>query len=399
MAKKRSTAFLYSIASDRLRQKRERSPVYVANGRARKEWTALLYSVARDLYVDMFSLKQCRLCVLNWFAKLWEIEKSEYWGYVTNGGTEGNLYGILLGRELYPDGVLYISKESHYSLLKIARISRVKCVIVGTRPSGEIDYDELKASLLAHQDKPAIVNLNLGTTIKGGIDDLDLVPQILKDCGFTQERFYIQCDAALFGMMLPFINGALQISFKKPIGSVTVSGHKFLGCPIPCGVLITHLNYVELLSREVEYIASRDTAISGSQGGHASIFLWYVPDKRGFNGLQDVNECINKAIYLQNCLKGYGIGVMLNKFSNIIVFERPLDDAFGHKWILVNEGKMSGIVVLQHVTMEMLDSFVTEFVENPLIWYQDNEGKKAPCIAKDICAKNCACSSHKKLIS
>jgi len=35
--------------------------------------------------------------VLNWFASMWEIEKNEYWGYVTSGGTEGNLHGILVG--------------------------------------------------------------------------------------------------------------------------------------------------------------------------------------------------------------------------------------------------------------------------------------------------------------
>ena len=35
--------------------------------------------------------------VLDWFARLWEIEKDEYWGYITNCGTEGNLHGILVG--------------------------------------------------------------------------------------------------------------------------------------------------------------------------------------------------------------------------------------------------------------------------------------------------------------
>ena len=43
----------------------------------------------------MFNSYPFELCVLDWFAKLWEIEKDEYWGYVTNGGTEGNLYAIL----------------------------------------------------------------------------------------------------------------------------------------------------------------------------------------------------------------------------------------------------------------------------------------------------------------
>ncbi|KAI9080548.1 hypothetical protein K1719_037514 [Acacia pycnantha] len=350
---------------------------------------------------DMLNSNQFELCVLDWFAELWEIEKNEYWGYVTNGGTEGNLYGILVGRELYPDGILYTSKESHYSLFKVAIIARVKCVVVGTRSSGEIDYDELKASLLAHKDKPAIINLNLGTTMKGGIDDLDLVLQVLENCGFTQDRFYIHCDAALFGVMLPFINGAPKISFKKPIGSVTVSGHKFLGCPIPCGVLITRLNYVDVLSKEVEYLASRDTTISGSRGGHSSIFLWYALNKRGFNGLQqDVSECVEKAIYLHKLLRDHGIGVMRNKFSNIVVFERPPDNTFARRWILADKGNLSHVVVLQHVTMEMLDLFVREFVENRSIWYQDNNGGiKAPCIAEDIGAKKCACSFHKKLIS
>jgi histidine decarboxylase len=32
-----------------------------------------------------------------------------------------------------------------------------------------------------------------------------------------------------------------MVSFKKPIGSVSVSGHKFVGSPVPCGVVMTKL--------------------------------------------------------------------------------------------------------------------------------------------------------------
>ncbi len=42
--------------------------------------------------------------MLQWFAKLWEIDSEDYWGYITNCGTEGNLHGILVGRENHPDG-------------------------------------------------------------------------------------------------------------------------------------------------------------------------------------------------------------------------------------------------------------------------------------------------------
>lgn len=332
--------------------------------------------------------------VLDWFAKLWEIEKDEYWGYVTTGGTEGNLHGILAGREQLPDGILYTSQDSHYSIAKIARMYRMQCVKVGSLLSGEIDCVELEASLLAHKYKPAIINLNIGTTLKGGIDDLDLVIQTLNKCGFTRDQFYIHCDGALFGMMLPFIKQAPRISFKKPIDSVTISGHKFLGCPSPCGVLITRLKYINALSRDVDIIASRDATITGSRCGHAPIFLWYALKKRGLIGLEnEVHECIMKAHYLLNLLRDAGIGAMLNKFSNIVVFERPLDDHFTRRWNLASNKNTAHVVVLKHVTVEMLDTFVREFTEKRSIWSKDEQFQPL-CIANDVGSRNCACSIH-----
>ncbi|MED6133949.1 hypothetical protein PIB30_032882, partial [Stylosanthes scabra] len=105
--------------------------------------------------------RQFEVGVLDWFARLWEIEKDEYWGYMTNCGTEGNLHGILIGREVLPDGILYASQESHYSVFKAARMYRMDCVKIATLHTGEIDCNDFKAKLLLHKDKPAIVNVNI----------------------------------------------------------------------------------------------------------------------------------------------------------------------------------------------------------------------------------------------
>ncbi|KAJ1425003.1 Pyridoxal-phosphate binding site [Sesbania bispinosa] len=126
--------------------------------------------------------------------------------------------------------------------------------------------------------------------MKGGVDDLDLVIQTLEKCGFPQDQFYIHCDGALFGIMLPFLKQAPMITFKKSIGSITLSGHKFLGCPIPCGIVITRLKYINALSRDIEIIASRDATITGSRSGHAPIFLWYALKKKGLIGLKNEVE-------------------------------------------------------------------------------------------------------------
>ncbi|XP_054785996.1 serine decarboxylase-like [Prosopis cineraria] len=303
--------------------------------------------------------------VLDWFASLWDIAKNQCWGYVTTGGTEGNLHGILVGREQLPDGILYASEESHYSVFKIARICRMQCVKVATLRSGEIDCSDLKASLLAHKDKPAIININIGTTMNGAIDDIDLVVRTLEEYGFTRDRFYIHCNGALFGLMLPFIKQAPRLSFKKPIGSIAISGHKFLGCPVPCGVIITRLEYIKgNMSSDVEIIASRDATITGSRSGQAAIFLWYALKKKGLLGLkEEVDKCMRNADYLLDKLQNAGISAMKNEFSNIVVFEKPQDEEFARRWSLACKGSMAHVVAMQHVTLEMLDSFVSEFVQ------------------------------------
>jgi glutamate/tyrosine decarboxylase-like PLP-dependent enzyme len=62
---------------------------------------------------------------------------------------------------------------------------------------------------------------------------------------------------------IPFVRAAPMVTFKKPIGSVSVSGHKFVGAPVPCGVVITRMRYVMALSSDVEYLNSRDATIMG----------------------------------------------------------------------------------------------------------------------------------------
>eukprot|EP00955_Chlamydomonas_euryale_P036441 350436-Chlamydomonas_euryale.AAC.12 len=87
--------------------------------------------------------------VLNWFAKLWEIDEEEYWGYITTCGTEGNLHGILVGRENHPDGILYASSETHYSVFKAGRMYRMDTVKVGARSwIGQLGGGGLECSMV-----------------------------------------------------------------------------------------------------------------------------------------------------------------------------------------------------------------------------------------------------------
>ena len=51
---------------------------------------------------------------------------------------------------------------------------------VATQHTGEIDLADLRERLRRNAGRPAIVNVNIGTTVKGAVDDLDGVIAALK---------------------------------------------------------------------------------------------------------------------------------------------------------------------------------------------------------------------------
>lgn len=66
---------------------------------------------------------------------------------------------------MFPDGILYASKESHYSVFKAARMYRMECFKVETLVTGEIDCADFKTKLLPNKEKPAIINVNIGNLL------------------------------------------------------------------------------------------------------------------------------------------------------------------------------------------------------------------------------------------
>ena len=304
--------------------------------------------------------------VLAYFADLYRIEEENFWGYVTSGGTEGNLYGIFLGREVYPDGILYLSQDSHYSVTKAARLFKIKHIVIRSQENGEIDYNHLEEMLDQNRNRPAIINLNIGTTMKGAIDNPDTVLGILEKLNI--EQHYIHCDAALSGMILPFLNGAPQVNFTRPLGSVSVSAYKFLGSPIPCGVVLTKKEFIEKIETNIEYIGSKDTTILGARNGHTPIFLWYAIQSKGYDGLQqEVQSCIQNSQYLFERLRSTDYPCILNPFSTTVVFQKPPERII-RKWQLATAENWSHIVVMQNVDKHKIDTFFQDMLETcPLV--------------------------------
>jgi len=308
--------------------------------------------------------RQFECSVIDFFAHLWHIPKDNYWGYVTTCGTEGNLHGILLARECHPDGILYSSKETHYSIFKAARYYRMDAKAIPTLHNGEVDYDILASEIEKNIDRPVIINVNIGTTVKGAVDNLDRILRILNNLNIPRERYHIHCDGALFAMMMPFVDFAPEVSFRKPIDSIAVSGHKMLGCPMPCGVTIARKEHVKKVEQRIDYLNSVDTTIMGSRNGQAALYLWYSLRKKGLSGIKrDVVHCMETAQYLRNKLTDAGFTARLNDLSCTVVLERPMDDALIKRWQLACEEDIAHVVVMPNVTKEKIDKFIEELIE------------------------------------
>ncbi|MEH1831208.1 MAG: histidine decarboxylase [Nostoc sp.] len=297
--------------------------------------------------------------VLSFFAHLYKIPENQFWGYVTAGGTEGNLYGMFLAREIYPSGILYSSQDSHYSISKAAKLFCIKHNVVNSQINGEINYEHFEQLINKNRNYPAIINLNIGTTVKGAIDNLDKVLEILERN--QVKDYYLHCDAALSGLILPFLDGAPQVHFQKPIDSIAISA-KFIGSPLPCGVVLTKKKWVEKVETAIEYIGSTDTTILGSRNGHTPLILWYALQTRGYDGLaREAKTCIHNAQYLFQQLKIREYPCMLNNFSNTVVFQKPSQKLI-KKWQLAIFENWAHIIVMQNIEREKIDTFINELL-------------------------------------
>lgn len=296
--------------------------------------------------------------VIRWFAELLHADHDDTWGYVTNGGTEGNMYGVYLARELFPNGMVYYSEDTHYSVTKILRMVNARSIMIKSKPDGEMDYRDLAETVAIHRDVPPVIFANIGTTMKGAIDNIDTIKAILKDKAVS--RYYIHADAALSGMILPFCDNPQPFDFAAGIDSVSISGHKFPGAPIPCGVVLAKRGLVNRVARSVEYIGTNDTTVSGSRNGITPLFLWYAIHVLGQEGFREmVRNCFTVADYAIGKFADHGLKAWRHKNSITVVFPR-INEAMLQKWQIALQGSDAHLIAMPHVTTDHIDRFIKE---------------------------------------
>ncbi len=299
--------------------------------------------------------------VIEWFANVCHAPQDSYWGYVTNGGTEGNMYGLYLAREMFPNGMCYYSQDTHYSVAKILRVLKMQHIMIKSQPNGQIDTDDLLETIRIHRDVPPIIFANVGTTMREGVDDVARIREILADLAIPQS--YIHCDCALSGMTLPFIDGAPEFDFRQKIDSLSISGHKFIGSPIPCGVVLANRSHVRQIARSIEYVGTLDTTITGSRNAVTPLFLWYAIQKWGVTGFKRrVQRCLENADYAIGKFAKIGVKAWRNPHAITVVFPRP-PERVREEWQIAVHDEIGHILIMPHTTRAQIDAFIDDYAK------------------------------------
>lgn len=149
---------------------------------------------------------------LDFVARLYGFE-NRYWGYITSGGTEGNLYGMYTGREYFTTHdkkpfFLY-AESSHYSLAKNARLFNLESKAIKAQTSSEMDYEHLQSVLSQLKQSEEtnlgiIINVNIGATMTGAIDNLKKGEYLYRRIRHPQRAYSYSCRRGVIGVYLPF---------------------------------------------------------------------------------------------------------------------------------------------------------------------------------------------------
>ncbi|HZE87777.1 MAG TPA: histidine decarboxylase [Methylomirabilota bacterium] len=299
--------------------------------------------------------------VIDFLANLFRAPKHNYWGYITNGGTEGNLYALYLARELYPNAIVYYSEATHYSAKKNIHLLHMESALVHAQKNGEIDYKNLQETLKQYRHQPAIIFANIGTTMTEAKDNIATIKKLLKD--LTIRDYFIHSDAALAGVYTALLKPHHPFDFADGADSITISGYKFIGSPLPCGVVIVKKSHKNQIGRAISYIGTLDTTISGSRSGHTPIFLWYALKRLGIKGLRKrIQECLTLAKYTHQQLQAIGWETWRNSQAITVMLAEPSKEIIS-KWQLATADGWSHIMCMPGVTSKQIDNLIKDLVK------------------------------------
>lgn len=276
-------------------------------------------------------------------------------GYFNSGGTEANIMGLWIGRNLllreFGDPrdrriCVFCSFLTHYSIRKACDVLGLgegsyrpcsECQVLAhffrPEPDGSglhmVPTDEfgaisnrpttdnisplnnLQLSIerkIGRGFKRFILVANAGTTMTGGVDDIAGMGGMIEQlqAKHPDVGFYFHVDAAFGGFVGPFLDPPIPCGFAHPtVQSVTIDPHKMGLTAYACGGFLCRQGLTRWIERQVGYVGGHsDNTLCGSRSGAAAVAASLLFRYLGNSGYQQiVRNCMAVTNYLREKLE------------------------------------------------------------------------------------------------
>lgn len=317
--------------------------------------------------------------VLNVIAvDIFKATPNSFDGYISPGGTEANIQAFWIYRNHFINNydakleeiVLVASEDTHYSIAKGSNLLMIDWLRIPVNFNDRtLSKTVFEKQLLKAQQKGKkyfIVIANMGTTMFGSIDDVDLMTTVLENNNFN---FKLHIDGAYGGFFYPFSNPDSVMNFENQhVSSITIDAHKMLQAPYGTGIFICRKGLIEnVITREAEYVEGMDLTLCGSRSGANAVAVWMILFTYGANGwFEKISILQMRTNWFCKELSAIGIVYFRNPFMNIVTIKasyisKPLAELFDlvpQKHDETNQWYK--VILMEHVEIEHLTLLLEE---------------------------------------
>ena len=324
--------------------------------------------------------------VLNVIAvDIFKAKLDSFDGYISPGGTEANIQAFWIYRNHYmkhfnanlDEIVLIASEDTHYSIAKASNLLMIDWIKI------PVNFDErtvskeiFEAQLLSSQKKGKkyfIVVVNMGTTMFGSVDDIELMTAVLQD---NKLEFKLHIDGAYGGFFYPFSNPDSVLNFENQhVSSITIDAHKMLQAPYGTGIFICRKGLIEnVITKEAEYVEGMDLTLCGSRSGANAVAVWMILFTYGGNGwFEKISILQMRTNWLCKELNALGIEYFRNPYMNIVTLKAKYVPAeLAERFDLVPQkhdetNEWFKVIIMEHVEIEHLTLLLEELKQQVYI--------------------------------
>lgn len=290
-------------------------------------------------------------------------------GYVTSGGTEGNIMGVWIGKYYLSasssDEICVIKTYlSHHSIEKACSLTGIKNIVdVAYNDSYEMDLADLRNTISRFVDsgfKRFIIIATVGYTMTGTSDPVADIDQIIEEWSTNSDvKFYLHVDAAIGGFVYPFCKKEDFAFQYKNVMSLTVDPHKMAYIPYSSGIFLCRKGLTDYIAVPIKYAKTiLDRTLISSRNGAMGVVCWVTFNHIGYQGfVEQLSKLIQMKEYLVEKLR---------KEKLAIIISDPATNMICLHYDFLSDGLLPETIEKKYI----LDAFKLRYKEKEIVCYK-----------------------------